>query len=197
MKTVNIQAAKTHLSRLVEEAAGGEEIVLAKAGKPLVRLIPYNGDVEGQPKVPGIPAGQGWEADDSWEATDPGVLKSIDEPLSPSAVEEPPLVSETDLMPAPGAAGAIQDLGRLLRSVRAGKRVVILDQGVPVARLEPVSIVTLADESRLRALEGRGLLRGKPLPAHFAARLRKLPAPKVGSPGAVAALLADRAEDTR
>ena len=40
MKLVNIQAAKTHLSRLVEEAAAGEEIVLAKAGRPYVKLVP-------------------------------------------------------------------------------------------------------------------------------------------------------------
>lgn len=40
MKTVNMQAAKTHLSRLVEEAVEGEDIILAKAGKPLVRLVP-------------------------------------------------------------------------------------------------------------------------------------------------------------
>jgi prevent-host-death family protein len=43
MKTVNIQAAKTHLSRLVGEAAAGEEIVLAKAGKPIARLVAYRG----------------------------------------------------------------------------------------------------------------------------------------------------------
>ena len=40
MKTVNIHAAKTHLSALVEDAAAGEEIVIAKAGKPLARLVP-------------------------------------------------------------------------------------------------------------------------------------------------------------
>ncbi len=40
MKTINIQEAKTHLSRLVEEAVAGEEIVIAKAGKPYVRLVP-------------------------------------------------------------------------------------------------------------------------------------------------------------
>ena len=39
MKTVNIHAAKTHLSSLVEEAAAGEEIILAKAGKPVARLV--------------------------------------------------------------------------------------------------------------------------------------------------------------
>jgi prevent-host-death family protein len=40
MRTVNIHAAKTHLSRLVEEAAAGEEIVIAKSGKPVARLCP-------------------------------------------------------------------------------------------------------------------------------------------------------------
>jgi prevent-host-death family protein len=40
MKTVNLHAAKTHLSRLVDEAAAGEDVVIAKAGKPLVRLVP-------------------------------------------------------------------------------------------------------------------------------------------------------------
>lgn len=40
MKTVNIHQAKTHLSRLVEDAAQGEEIVIAKAGQPRARLVP-------------------------------------------------------------------------------------------------------------------------------------------------------------
>jgi prevent-host-death family protein len=39
-KTVNLHAAKTHLSRLVDEAVDGQEIVIAKAGKPMVRLVP-------------------------------------------------------------------------------------------------------------------------------------------------------------
>ena len=39
-KTLNIYEAKTHLSSLVEQAAGGEEIVIAKAGKPLAKLVP-------------------------------------------------------------------------------------------------------------------------------------------------------------
>jgi prevent-host-death family protein len=38
-KTVNLHAAKTHLSRLVDEAVGGQDIVIAKAGKPMVRLV--------------------------------------------------------------------------------------------------------------------------------------------------------------
>jgi prevent-host-death family protein len=39
MKTVNLHAAKTNLSRLVDQAAAGEDIVIAKNGKPLVRLV--------------------------------------------------------------------------------------------------------------------------------------------------------------
>lgn len=38
---VNVHAAKTHLSRLLERAEAGEEIVIARAGKPIARLVPY------------------------------------------------------------------------------------------------------------------------------------------------------------
>jgi prevent-host-death family protein len=41
MKVLNIQEAKTHLSRLVEQALAGEQIVIAKAGRPCVELTPY------------------------------------------------------------------------------------------------------------------------------------------------------------
>jgi prevent-host-death family protein len=40
MRTVNIHAAKTQLSRLVDAAAAGEEIIIAKSGKPVARLGP-------------------------------------------------------------------------------------------------------------------------------------------------------------
>jgi len=39
MKTVNIHEAKTHLSRLVDEAARGDSFVIAKAGKPMVKVM--------------------------------------------------------------------------------------------------------------------------------------------------------------
>ena len=39
-RTVNVHEAKTHLSRLLDEVAAGEEIVLAKAGKPYARMVP-------------------------------------------------------------------------------------------------------------------------------------------------------------
>lgn len=38
---VNIHEAKTHLSRLIEQAASGEEIVIARAGRPVARLVAY------------------------------------------------------------------------------------------------------------------------------------------------------------
>lgn len=39
MQTVNIHAARTHLSRLIAAAAAGEEVVIARAGKPVARLV--------------------------------------------------------------------------------------------------------------------------------------------------------------
>lgn len=42
MRAVNIHEAKTHLSRLVAEAARGNAFVIAKAGKPLVKVVPYS-----------------------------------------------------------------------------------------------------------------------------------------------------------
>lgn len=42
MRSVNIHEAKTHLSRLVEEAANGEPFIIAKAGKPMVKVVAIN-----------------------------------------------------------------------------------------------------------------------------------------------------------
>lgn len=42
MQTVNVHEAKTHLSRLLEQVAGGEEIIIAKAGKAVARLVPLD-----------------------------------------------------------------------------------------------------------------------------------------------------------
>jgi prevent-host-death family protein len=39
-QTVNIHEAKTHLSRLLDKVARGEEVIIAKAGKPIARLVP-------------------------------------------------------------------------------------------------------------------------------------------------------------
>jgi prevent-host-death family protein len=51
MRVINIYEAKTHLSRLVDQVAAGEEIVIARAGKPLAKLVPYQ--AEEQPREPG------------------------------------------------------------------------------------------------------------------------------------------------
>ena len=48
MKIVNIHEAKTHLSRLIDRAAKGEPFVIAKAGKPLVKVIPLDAPSGGQ-----------------------------------------------------------------------------------------------------------------------------------------------------
>ena len=40
LETVNVHKAKTHLSRLLERVEAGEEIVIARAGKPIARLVP-------------------------------------------------------------------------------------------------------------------------------------------------------------
>ncbi len=42
MQTINIHEAKTHLSRLIEQAAAGEPIIIAKAGKPMVKISALN-----------------------------------------------------------------------------------------------------------------------------------------------------------
>ena len=47
----NLYEARTHLSRLVERAAAGEEIVIARAGDPLVKLVPYR---YVEPRVGGV-----------------------------------------------------------------------------------------------------------------------------------------------
>jgi len=53
---VNIHEAKTHLSRLVERVEAGEEVVIARAGRPVARLIPYR--IRTQPRQPGLWRGQ-------------------------------------------------------------------------------------------------------------------------------------------
>lgn len=51
MRQVNIHEAKTHLSRLADEAGAGETIILAKAGKPVARLVPLE-DAVAKMKAP-------------------------------------------------------------------------------------------------------------------------------------------------
>ena len=58
MRTVNMHEAKTHLSRLVERAANGEPFVIAKAGKPLVKVVAIDAPPEGKMRRIGFMEGQ-------------------------------------------------------------------------------------------------------------------------------------------
>ena len=58
MQTVNIHAAKTHLSRLLDAVADGEEILIARAGRPVARLVPLEGATAPQRRQLGRLAGQ-------------------------------------------------------------------------------------------------------------------------------------------
>lgn len=58
MRTINIHEAKTQLSRLVEQAAKGEPFVIAKAGKPLVKVMALDAPESGQRQRLGFMADQ-------------------------------------------------------------------------------------------------------------------------------------------
>jgi len=63
MRVVNIHDAKSQLSKLLEQVQSGEDVVIAKAGTPIVRLIPY---VPPKRNIapPGAMKGEIWIADD-------------------------------------------------------------------------------------------------------------------------------------
>jgi prevent-host-death family protein len=58
MRTVNMHEAKTHLSRLVDRAAKGEPFIIAKAGTPLVKVVPVDAPVARKVRRLGFLAGQ-------------------------------------------------------------------------------------------------------------------------------------------
>ncbi|HWE06375.1 MAG TPA: type II toxin-antitoxin system Phd/YefM family antitoxin [Rhizomicrobium sp.] len=58
MQTVNVHAAKTHFSRLVDQAAAGEEIIIAKAGKPVAKLVPLRSSGKHAKRQLGLLAGR-------------------------------------------------------------------------------------------------------------------------------------------
>ncbi|OHV83760.1 type II toxin-antitoxin system Phd/YefM family antitoxin [Rhizobium sp. LCM 4573] len=74
MKTVNIHEAKTHLSRLIEDAAKGEPFVIAKAGKPMVKVVPLEEEPKKKRRI-GVLDGQFFIPND----LDQGMDKEIEE----------------------------------------------------------------------------------------------------------------------
>ena len=79
MQTYNIHEAKTHLSRLVEQAAKGEPFVIAKSGKPLVKVVPLNAPGPSQIKRFGFMAGQISVPDDFDQMAEAEILKMFEE----------------------------------------------------------------------------------------------------------------------
>jgi len=58
MQIVNIHEAKTHLSRLIEQAAKGEPFIIAKAGKPIVKVVALEEPLAGSKRRLGFMSGQ-------------------------------------------------------------------------------------------------------------------------------------------
>jgi prevent-host-death family protein len=77
MKAVNIHDAKTHLSRLVEEAAHGKAFIIAKAGKPMVKVIPLSEVDRPASRRLGFMAGE-IEIPDDFDRSDPEIIALFD-----------------------------------------------------------------------------------------------------------------------
>jgi prevent-host-death family protein len=75
---VNMHQAKSSLSRLVERALAGDEVVIARNGEPLVRLVPI--EKKREPRVPGRGKGKIWTSPD-FEFTDQEITELFEGPL--------------------------------------------------------------------------------------------------------------------
>jgi prevent-host-death family protein len=58
MLTVNIHEAKTHLSRLIEQASRGEAFIIAKSGRPMVKVVPLEAEESGTASRLGFMTGE-------------------------------------------------------------------------------------------------------------------------------------------
>jgi prevent-host-death family protein len=88
---INIHEAKTHFSRLVDRAAAGEEIVIAKAGQPRARLVPLERPT-GRRRGYGSMRGKIWLADD-WDSDETNdtiaeLFFGSDDPAAPDSVDD-------------------------------------------------------------------------------------------------------------
>ncbi len=94
---MNIHEAKTHLSRLIERVAAGEEIVISKAGKPVAKLVPHSHAAA--PRTGGFLAGEIWESGDCWEPDDDLAREMTAAPLfprNPVKYPRPPKIAEEE-----------------------------------------------------------------------------------------------------
>lgn len=99
MRTVNIHAAKTNLSSLLEDVQKGEEVIIAKAGKPIAKLVAFEQPTERR-KL-GLLRGKIWEAPDAWDP-DPELERLFYE-------GDPDFPSKLDELATPAAKGDAKD----------------------------------------------------------------------------------------
>ena len=76
MTIVNIHEAKTHLSRLLNRVVSGEEIIIARSGKAVAKLVPV--EEPKQDRVPGLDADRIWIAEDFDAPLPEDVLESFE-----------------------------------------------------------------------------------------------------------------------
>ncbi len=71
---VNIQEAKTHLSRLLKQVQAGEDVVISKSGSPIAKLVPFR--QEEMPRELGGWEGKVWVSDD-FDEEDPDIINAF------------------------------------------------------------------------------------------------------------------------
>lgn len=81
---INVYEAKTQLSKLLDRAAAGEEVVIGRNGRPLARLVPMQR--QSAPRVPGAWQGRVWMSDD-FDETPPAMLDALNGPVDPETPE--------------------------------------------------------------------------------------------------------------
>ena len=79
---INVYTAKTQLSRLIDRAMAGEEVVITRHGRPVVRLVSAEG--RGEPRTLGLLAGRIRIAADFDAPLPAGTLESFEGPVEPS-----------------------------------------------------------------------------------------------------------------
>ena len=72
MQVINIHQAKTNLSKLIAMTLAGEDVIIAKAGKPVAKIVAYKEKVK--PRKPGLWKGKIWMSDD-FNDEDPEINK--------------------------------------------------------------------------------------------------------------------------
>ena len=74
MQIINIHQAKTNLSKLIEQAIAGNDVIIAKAGKPVAKLVGYKAPLK--PRKLGLLKGKIWISDD-FDDEDPEINKQF------------------------------------------------------------------------------------------------------------------------